>query len=130
MLDLTTTATEKLLSYMKISINFFSKTSEVTRIYYQLHFLSMFDSSMKQINTQIKRKAVQRIASIILQGQRNNEFNNSVDPNLIAKVVHGGLVGLLLNSVTEFEDYELQVLLLEFQDTIIRSLTVLKFNNE
>jgi AcrR family transcriptional regulator len=116
-------AKERLLNYMNISIEIFSSTSDIKGIYFQLHYLAMFDSSIKQINTQVKRKAVNRIAAIILDGQRTQEFLPHIDPYLVAKAIHSSLVGILFNSITEFEDFELKQIVNTFKNRILDSLT-------
>lgn len=112
---------ERLKNYIQVSIDIFSKTRAITIIYFQLHFLSVFDEKLKQINTKIKRKAINRIAQILMDGQ-NKKIFTTFDPYLTAKTIHSSLVGILLNSITEFEDFELQQIVKNFENQTLMAL--------
>ncbi|MBN8537288.1 MAG: TetR/AcrR family transcriptional regulator [Deltaproteobacteria bacterium] len=115
-------AKEKLSNYLKISIEIFSESKEITIIYFQLQYLAIFDEKLKSINTQIKNKAVNRVAEILQNGQQTKEFKSDFDPYLTAKAIHSSLVGILINSITDIENFELNKVLSTFERRIFDSL--------
>ena len=121
-LNVSGSAKEKILNYMRVSIEIFSEKKEVTFVYFQLHYMSAFNSDIRQKNTEIKRRAVNRIAVIIMAGQKSKEFKAELDPYLVAKMIHSSLVGILINSITEFEDFTLKDVLITFEEQILISL--------
>lgn len=117
-------ASEKLTNYFSISVEFFTKNRDITVLYFQLHYMSVFDDKLRQLNTNIKKRAINRIAKIIMDGQRKKEYKQNIDPYLNAKVIHSSLVGLIINSITEFEDFPLNEITNEFSERVIESLLI------
>lgn len=118
------TCMERLLEYAQVSIDIFAENREITMVYFQLHLLAAFDVQMREVNTLVKRKAIQRIANIIIQGQKESEFVKDLDPYLTAKTIHSSLVGILINSVTETEDFQLNTILQSFKTLLSEALSL------
>ena len=116
------TNTQKLAEYFKVSIDFFTSNSEFTKLYFQLHYMSVFSDQLRVINTAVKQRAVQRLAKIIMNGQLAGEFKQGIDPYLHAKSLHSGLVGILLNSISEFPQFSLNEILEAYTNTILAGL--------
>jgi hypothetical protein len=73
---------------------------EIPKIFLLLHYYAGFDENYRNVNTQIKKVATNRVAGIIQQGQMTGDFRTG-DPMLLAKCIHNSLIGMLLSSISE-----------------------------
>lgn len=103
------TATEKLSEYIRVSIEIFTRRKETSRLYLLLYYLSSHDQKYLLFHTQLKEMAVSRIKSILDLGTSGGEFS-PCDTEQVAKTLHSSLTGLLMNSVTEKSDYQIEAL--------------------
>ncbi len=117
-------AIDQLFGYLDISVNLFRQKKEISKVYFQLYFLAMFDDGYKSKNSMVKRRAVVRIAKMIMAGQASREFHQTLDPYLTAKMIHSSLVGILLNSDTEEQEYDLDELIHSFKLSIKKTLAL------
>lgn len=113
---------DKLSDYIEISWNLFTKDPAFTKIYMQLFSLSSFDEKLKSTNTQVKRTAVNRISGLIIEGQAQGVFNKNINPFSRAKLIHIALSGLILNSISENQEFDYSSILTEFIQTTLESL--------
>lgn len=116
------TPVEKLREYFLVSWDLFYVNKDLTKIYIQFYFLSAFDEKLKAENSLVKRTAINRIASIIIEGQNKNYFNLQLNPHSMAKIIHISLSGFILNHVSEFVEFEYSLLLDHFFETILLKL--------
>lgn len=117
-----TLPTEKIKTYIQISIQMFRKHPDLFKIYLLLHYYAGFDSKYQEINTEIKKVAVDRITVIIQDGIKKGDFKDT-NARLMAKVIHSNIVGLILSITTErteFTDSQLQKTLEEMSLKILK----------
>jgi AcrR family transcriptional regulator len=93
-------ATEQLKTYISFSISFYRKNPDIFKIYLLMHYQAGFNKVFLELNTQRKQFATERIKKIIDKGIENKEFV-SCRSDLVAKVIHSSLVGLIISMTTE-----------------------------
>lgn len=94
-------ATEKLKKYIDTSFVIFLSKPQMQKFYMAIYSHSHYDDKIRKINMAIKSGAIQRIVSILNEGISNKEFALSHPPEIVARVIHNTLTGLLLNCVIE-----------------------------
>ncbi|MBC87053.1 MAG: hypothetical protein CL677_07715 [Bdellovibrionaceae bacterium] len=116
------TAKEEILNYIQVSYEVFLSDKSIPKLYAQLFYLAAFHPEILNINTNVKRVAVTRIAKIIMRGQSEEIFDRSLDPYLTAKTIHIGLTGVLLNYTSEIQEFDYGKIVDNYSKTILTSI--------
>ena len=112
----------KIREYINVSWELFNQNEALTKIYIQLYFLSSFDDKLKATNSNVKRVAINRIAEIIVEGQKLGAFNKHINPFSCSKIIHNTLSGFILNGISEFREFDYDTLLREYTELLLNSL--------
>jgi hypothetical protein len=83
-----------------------------------LYYFAGIDPKFRAINSQIKRGAVDRIYNILEAGVESGEFRRSLDTYGLARIIHDGIVGILLSAITEIGAPPTKKVIKDFSEAI------------
>lgn len=99
-IELATTPAAKLKAYFEVSFELFRESPENAKLYLLLFYQSGFEESEREVSTQLRMVAVERISNIINLGIRIGDFKVK-NGAIAAKIIHNALNGCLLSQITE-----------------------------
>lgn len=111
-------ATDALTKYLFVSLENFEKDEIIPRIYLMLYYFAGIEPKYRAINSQIKKSAVDRIYRILEKGIASGEFRCSIDTYSLARIIHDGIVGILLSSITEVGPPPTRKVIKDFSEAI------------
>lgn len=117
-LSQSSSAKEALTNYLFVSLENFERDQTISKIYLMLHYFAGIDLKYKAINSQIKKVAVDRIYGILEAGVESGEFRHSLDTYGLARIIHDGMVGILLSAITEVGPPPTRKTIKDFSDAI------------
>lgn len=117
-LSQSSSATDALTKYLFVSLENFEKDQTIPRIYLMLYYFAGIDPKFRAINSEIKRGAVDRIYNILEAGIESGEFRRSLDTYGLARIIHDGIVGILLSSITEIGAPPTKKVIKDFSEAI------------
>jgi AcrR family transcriptional regulator len=113
---------EKLKAYFRVSIEFFRATPDRAKIYLQLYHVASFDDHYRMLCRDVKEVAVKRVEVILEAGERAGHFQIK-NRALTARMIHTGVIGLLLSIITTEQAYPDSVLIQQFESMVLRSIS-------
>jgi AcrR family transcriptional regulator len=109
---------EKLAGYLAVSLRIFREPM-VASIYMTLYNFAAINPRYRDINSNIKKVAVARVADILEDGIKKGVFKK-VDVPIVAKIIHNNLTGLLLNQASENPQFTDKQMLEALQNSVLK----------
>ena len=111
---------KRLSAYFKVSVEFFRSAPERAKIYLLMYHFASFSPTYTRICTEIKEVAIDRIDSILKDGEENGVFKLEEDRRLVARFIHNSLNGLLISLLTNTQPTSDSTLLKNFEKEIFK----------
>ena len=116
-------AIDNLKAYFKVSIEFFRVNPDRAKIYLHLYHLATFDKKCRELCAEVKEVAVKRVETILAAGEQQGLFRLQ-NRALTARMIHNGVIGLLLSIMATDQPHPDSVLIQEFERLTLQSISL------
>jgi AcrR family transcriptional regulator len=114
---------KKLSIYIQVSFELFMDSKEIGILFFNLHYLAVYDQNARNVLSQVNSEAVMRIYHILLEAQKLGEIILGVDLLLTARTLHSALLGNLFQFLYAEPEYKWQTICQHLQESLVSPMT-------